>query len=732
MPLKSIRRVSLAAALLASVSVPALAEPIETVVVTVERHAEDLQRVPESVATLSDDALASIFQSGQDIRALASRVPSLYAESSNGRVAPRFYIRGLGNTDFDLAASQPVSIIEDNIVLENIVLKSAPLYDIASVEIDRGPQGTLFGRNTTAGIIKFTTVKPNDVFDAYASASYGELGTANVEGAVGGPITDTLSVRASALYQHRDDYIDNTFLGVKDALGGYDERAARVQVEWKPLDNLSVLVNVHGRSLEGTAAIFRGNVLTKGSNSLNASYVFDQVAYNGGFYVPTDENPQSYDGIGTSGEITYETNGVKITSITGYESTHGFSRGDIDGTSTQFNDTQDNVDYLHQFTQELHIATTDTGPLFWQVGAFYFSTKYEVQTNPFFTPMPTFVRQSNTSWAVFGQASYQLTDALKVTGGIRWTSDVKALTADGNGFNPNLPILAPVKLNGNNISWDVSAAYALDEDINLYGRIATGFRAPSIQGRDLAFFGEPSIARSETITSYEAGIKMLLADHTLRLNLDGFTYYLAHPQFSAIGGVGNTIRLINARGGLAYGVEADAEWTPDENWVFTAGFSYNHTEIRDATLKYIPCAGGPAVPLASLMCTPTDPYTLATGTVSLDGNPFPQAPEYIANVSAKYTWPLDNGGEIYAYTDWYVQGYTNFLLYETKEFFSDGNYEGGLRIGYILPNKNWEFALYARNITDQQNLQGAIDFANLTGYVGDPRVIGAQVTAHFH
>ncbi len=171
MPLKSIRRVSLAAALLASVSVPALAEPIETVVVTVERHAEDLQRVPESVATLSDDALASIFQSGQDIRALASRVPSLYAESSNGRVAPRFYIRGLGNTDFDLAASQPVSIIEDNIVLENIVLKSAPLYDIASVEIDRGPQGTLFGRNTTAGIIKFTTVKPNDVFDAYASAS---------------------------------------------------------------------------------------------------------------------------------------------------------------------------------------------------------------------------------------------------------------------------------------------------------------------------------------------------------------------------------------------------------------------------------------------------------------------------------------------------------------------------------------------------------------------------------
>ena len=149
------------------------------VTVTVERHAEDLQTVPESVATLSDDALASIFQAGQDIRALASRVPSLYAESSNGRVAPRFYIRGLGNSDFDLAASQPVSIIMDDVVMENTILKSSPVYDIDDVEVDRGPQGTLFGRNTTAGIVKFTSRKPTQDFEGYALASYGELGTAN-------------------------------------------------------------------------------------------------------------------------------------------------------------------------------------------------------------------------------------------------------------------------------------------------------------------------------------------------------------------------------------------------------------------------------------------------------------------------------------------------------------------------------------------------------------------------
>jgi hypothetical protein len=101
-------------------------------------------------------------------------------------------------------------------------------------------------------------------------------------------------------------------------------------------------------------------------------------------------------------------------------------------------------------------------------------------------------------------------------------------------------------------------------------------------------------------------------------------------------------------------------------------------------------------------------------------------------MTAKYTWPLASGAAIYAYTDWYVQGYTNFFLYKSKEFHTNGNYEGGLRIGYIFPDKVWEAALYARNITDQANLQGGIDFDNLTGFVSDPRVIGFQVSAHLN
>ncbi|MDE2182044.1 MAG: TonB-dependent receptor [Alphaproteobacteria bacterium] len=722
-------RLLLTAAAVATLAGAARAQQIEEVIVTAERHAENQQDVPVSVATLPADQLDAIFESGQDIKAIADHVPDVYAESSNGRIAPRFYIRGLGNTDFDLAASQPVSIIEDDVVEENTVLKSGPIYDQQDVEVSRGPQGTLFGRNTTAGVIKFTSVRPSQTFDSRFSASYGELGSATVDLATGGPLSDTLSGRISGEWVHRDNYIDNVFTGQNDALGGYDEEALRLQLLWQPTDRLSVLFNAHGWSLDGTAAIFRANIIGPGNNHLNSNYVWNKVWFDQGA-----NNPQKYDTLGGSAEIAYDFGPVKLTSITGYETTHGFSRGDIDGgywISPTNNgpgfipfdsDTQDGLDYLHQLTQEIHLASNATGPWFWQVGAFFFQTDYEDQTNPFFIP-PTFVRQTNTSVALFGQSSYQLTDDLKVTGGVRWTSDVKGMTAHGGAITP---ITTPVRLSGDNVSWDVSLDYAMSETVNLYARAATGFRAPSIQGRNLAFtFGTPvlgtdySTARSETITSYEGGIKTELFDHTLRFNADGFTYYMRHPQFSAIGGASNSVILKNARAGLAYGLEIDAEWAATENLSFTGGVSWTHTEIRDPNLKTAVCA----------QCTVLSP-TDGMGNAYLNGNPFPQAPDYMLSLTASYTYPLANGGALFAYTDWWLQGYTNFFLYKSAEFHSNGNYEGGLRVGYRFPDKVFEIAAYARNITDRANLQGGIDFNNNTGFVSDPRVIGIEISAH--
>ncbi|MBW8859860.1 MAG: Plug domain-containing protein, partial [Caulobacter sp.] len=150
---------------------------LDDVIVTAQKRSENIQEVQVSVATMGGEKLDALFAGGEDVLALSSRVPGLFVESSNGRAAPRFYIRGLGNTDFDLAASQPVSVIMDDVVMENVVLKSTPIFDVEQVEVLRGPQGTLFGRNTTAGIVKFDSVKPSQTFKANGTVTYGSYGS---------------------------------------------------------------------------------------------------------------------------------------------------------------------------------------------------------------------------------------------------------------------------------------------------------------------------------------------------------------------------------------------------------------------------------------------------------------------------------------------------------------------------------------------------------------------------
>ncbi|PVM93873.1 TonB-dependent receptor [Caulobacter endophyticus] len=707
--------------LAAAVAAPAFAQDaavaLDDVIVTAQKRSENIQDVPVSVAAVSGEKLASIFAAGEDVLALSSRVPGLYIESSNGRAAPRFYIRGLGNADFDLAASQPVSVIMDDVVLENVVLKSSPVYDVEQVEVLRGPQGTLFGRNTTAGIVKFDTVKPSEDFRANGTATYGSYGSATFEGGVGGAIVPgKLAVRASALYQHRDDYIDNSFTGVKNALGGYNEKAARLQILATPTEDTSILAIAHTRSLDGTAAVFRANILTAGSNKINSNFDRDKVSYNGG-----DNNPQAYDSTGVSLKIDHDFGGVKLTSISAYETAKGRSRGDIDGGVAGVgpgfipfdSDTQDSIGDLDQVTQEIRLASDTDGKLAWQVGAYYFKSAFTVSTNPFFVA-PSTLEHKNTSWAVFGQGSYQVTDALKVTAGVRWTDDDKDMEVLSSPFGAS----APVSVSDSQASWDLSAFYAVSDDVSVYGKVARGFRGPSIQGRDIAFGSPASVAQSETILSWEAGVKSELFERRLRLNGAVFTYTIDDPQFSAVGGGANSNRLINAKKGEAYGVELDGEWKVTSNLLVTAGYSYSHTKIKDSGLAVAVCA----------QCTVTDPLNTA-GQALVNGNPFPNAPEYILNFGARYNVPVGANGELFAETDWFRQGYTNLFLYESKEFNSKDTFEGGLKLGYARTDGAYEVAVFARNITNEVNLRGGIDFNNLTGFVNEPRVVGISLSA---
>lgn len=698
---------------------------LEEIVVTAQKREQNIQDVPISVSTIGGDVLDNFGSGGEDIRMLSARIPGLNAESSNGRVAPRFYIRGLGNTDFDLAASQPVSIIMDEVVMENVVLKSFPLFDIERVEVLRGPQGTLFGRNTPAGIIKFESRKPSQEQDGYASASYGTLGSASARVALGGPLSDTVSMRFAGMYQHRGDYIDNAYTGEDDAMGHFTEFAGRAQLLYDT-GTFDALVNVHARSISGTAAMFRANILGPGNNDLNANYDRKTVWFDEG-----NNNPQSYENYGTSLKMNYNADGYTVTSITAFEAAEGSSEGDIDGGFGAVflpfmgpgfipfpSHSKDSVDNLDQLTQELRIASDSDGPLNWQAGLYYFDSTLRVTTNPFFAP-PSTVQHDNETWAVFGQASYDMSDQTTFTAGLRYTDDQKTMYGAGPFGTPY-----SAAVDGSRVSWDVAVNHAVSEDVTVYGRVASGFRAPTIQGRDIAFFGAPSTAKEETILSFEAGFKSFLMEKRMRLNASVFYWSMNDQQLSAVGGGGNFIQLVNVDKTTGYGLEADLEYLASDSLTFTAGFSYNDTEIKDAALLVGFCA----------QCTVLDPLVLDGGgtlRASIDGNALPQAPKVTANFTAEYHTPAGNDGEFFVFTDWSITGAFNLFLYESAEFSSSGAFEGGIRAGYRADGGAYEIALFGRNITSESNVKGGIDFNNNTAYVNEPSVWGIEAGFNF-
>lgn len=720
---------------------------LEEIIVTAQKRSQDIKDVPISISTVSGEKFESLFSGGEDILAIATRVPGLYAETSNGRVAPRFYIRGLGNTDFDLAASQPVSIVMDDVVKENVILKSFPVFDVKQVEVLRGPQGTLFGRNTTAGIVKFDSVLPSQDFSAYVKAGVGNLGTANLEAAAGFALTDTLSARFSLLSQNRDDWISNGYTGEEDVMGGFSELAWRAQFLLEPSDDFSALLNIHRRDLDGTSTIFRANALTTGSNELNESYDRDTVYYDAG-----DNNPQEYDNTGASLKLDFGLGDLTLTSISAYETLSGRSLGDINGgviteVPTDINGdgtlettypgvipfdavTEDQMDDFHQITQEIRLASSDEGSMTWQAGLFYFDSGFDVITIDGFYGATT-VTHENTSWSAFGQMSFDVTDVFNVTGGVRYTADEKSLVVgDQNvdGFalvinEAQIQDYDKVEVDDDKISWELSGNYLVSDSTSLFARVAYGFRAPTIQARDVAFESAPSVADSETVTSIEFGVKSDIVENVLRVNGSIYHYVIEDMQFSAIGGGGNFTRLVNADKGVGQGFEVEAEWLPSDYVTLSAGFSYNDTEIDDSDLVVSPCGTG--------MCTVVDEQD-DDGNAYVDGNPFPQAPETTFNFSARFAVPLGSSGELYAYTDWAFQGETQIFLYDSVEYKTKDNFEGGLRIGYNNFVNDYSISAFGRNITDEENVRGGIDFNNLTVIDNSPRVFGVEFKMNFN
>ncbi len=734
----------LAAAVVLLLAVPALqaqeAATLDAVQVTAQRKVENIQDVPVSITSVDAEKLEVLGSGGTDIRFLSARVPSLNIESSYGRAFPRFYIRGLGNTDFDLNASQPVSLVYDEVVQESPLLKGFPLFDLERVEVLRGPQGTLFGRNTPAGVVKFESVKPSQQSGGYAKLGYGSDDMANFEGAVGGALSQRWSARLSALYQRRDDSVENTRAGAPSgSFEGYEESAVRVQFLYEG-EAFEALLNLHRRDLDGTARLFRANIIQPGGNDLVPGFDRDKVSLDG-------VNFSDLETWGASARLRWDFDGLVLHSITGYETAESLNRGDIDGGYGAVflpdsgpgvipfaSESADGLPDHEQLTQEFRLESDNDGPFNWQAGLFWYREDITIHGFNYDSLSPgnpqagfAVQQQENRAWAVFASGEYDASERLKLRAGLRYTQDEKQFSASVLEAAPfGAPVGGPYRVDtdANDVSWDTSAVYAFNDEVNLYARVAKGFRAPSVQGRLL--FADPgapnggvTTADSEEVISWEAGIKADLWDRRARLGFNLFRYTVDDQQIIAVGGGSNIATLLNADRTVGQGFELDLEAYLTDQLLVTLGSSYNDTEIQDSSLAVAPCAA----------CTVTDPLD-GSGRALIDGNSLPQAPEWVHNLTARYGVPLASG-ELYVYTDWAYRSEVNFFLYESLEFRGKSSLEGGLRVGYAWQDGDREVALFGRNITDQVRVVGAIDFNNLTGFLNEPRTWGVEFRTRF-
>lgn len=697
---------------------------LEAVVVTAERKLENAKDVPVSASLMKSEQIDTIMSSGQDIRVLAAKIPSLNIESSNGRTFPRFYLRGYGNTDFSTYASQPVSLVYDDVVQEAAILKGFPMFDMENVEVLRGPQGTLFGRNTPAGVIKFSSVKPAiGATDGYINTSYGTHGTANVDGAVSVPLGKEWAARVSLLGQHRDDWVkidstDSTNLYAGQKTEGYNDVAGRAQLLYKPDASFNALFNVHARQLNGSARVFRANIIKQGTNDLVDGFDEDKVTTNG-------KNTQQFRSYGGSANLTWNLGDYSFYSISGLESIDKyFTRGDIDGgdtTDTPYSvETAGGVKDHVQLSQEFRLASKFAGPLNYQTGVYFFYEKlagesfaYSSSTGAQTSYSST--QQKNGAAALFGSVNYDLSSDLKLRGGLRYTFDKKSFDMLQGFADPRSKTIT-----GNKITGDVSGTYKLSKDTSVYARAATGFRGASFgtptSGQDLTY------AVPETTTSVEAGVKTDLFNRRARLGFSVYHFDVKNQQLTAVGGSTNVTALINAKKSTGQGFEADFEALVTQQFRVSAGLSYNDTKIKDSSLSVATCGSG--------LCTVTDPLN-SSGRAIINGNPLPQAPKWIANATARYSVPLGNSDELYFFGDASYRSKINFFLYEAKEFTGKSLAELGLKTGYSWNNGKYDASLFCRNCTNEIRVIGAIDFNNLTGMINEPRTVGVSFRANF-
>jgi iron complex outermembrane recepter protein len=711
------------------VTAPAATGSLEEVLVTARRREESMQEVPIAVSAFSADELRML--QAEDLSGLQGSVPNLNLVQGRGSAnSANIYIRGIGQPDALQTFDPGVGVYLDDVFIARIQGALFNLYDVQRVEVLRGPQGTLYGKNTIAGAIRLISKKPPEELAGQAELSYGDYDFFSAKGYFGGPVTDTFGASVAGVYVTRSGI--NVDPATDREYNDIDTAAGRVILEWDPTENLNVnLAADYTRSrnelnlgrpeaplTQLNLATGRNTVLqpaptTPWNNTVATSF--------------TGNEGQQMDNWGTALTIGWQLNDAwLLKSITAYRNLEPDNYVDIDASIYELGDVFVGVDQ-DQTSQEFQLLYS-SDRLEAVMGLYYFGEDIKsAQTawaDDFLTlgALPlTFTRTVNDklntdSYAAFGQATWNFNDRFSGTVGLRYTDESKDYYRTTSTFSNFAPLVGTFVYKDDE-SWSaLTPTFALDykltDDTLLYASATEGFKSGGFNGRANSA-AEASSYDPEYVWTYEVGAKNTLSDGRMRLNVDAF--YSDYTDFQArvsdqyvpaSGSPSFAFPVLNAGAMAMYGAELEAVWIPIDALNLQAQIGYLHADYREFTETVRGPNGQPI-----------------ERDRSKDEPPF--APEWTVRLAAAYTFSLADYGGLTLSAD---------MIYRAKQWLSVDNRDVLTQDSYALMNvlvswnsvsNHWYGSAGIKNLTDEVYKVDAQEFSSVgniqTAYYGDPQ-----------
>ncbi|MFT3977840.1 MAG: TonB-dependent receptor [Sphingomonas bacterium] len=590
------------------------AAQVQDVIVTAQKRSERLQDVPIAVTAITAEAIQN--RRTLDLVDLSNQAPGLQIKSDDNGANPRIFIRGVGVNDFNPATNSAVGIYADGVYVASPLAQRLAFFDLQQVEVLRGPQGTLYGRNTTGGAINVTSKLPGNTTEADISAEYGRFNSVNVQGGVSVPlIADKLSVRVAGLYQRDDGYTLNRVTG---HYGNNTNRwALRGTVHFTPTANVTDnLVVSTGRSTGGSIWAYNRSLIPQTAAATGPDGLCLPGYYTSGQctnilgYANTSKNlyqgDYAFEGkdrvdlFTVSNTLTIDLGAASIVSVTGYQHANRNDQEDTDA-STDEALTASYIARQNTFSQELRVQSNGHTPLRYVVGAYY-AHDY-LNNNSAYNVLPALqagdpenevpqgiglfswpLIQKVDSYAAFGQLDFDLTDKLTLTGGLRYSADRKDFHYVSNAAGLPAPIFTyDGAKTFQSVTGKVGVQYRLTPSANIYASYNRGAKGGGFfsgQATDPADLGP---YKDETVNAYEIGAKTDWLNHTLRANISAFYYDYKNLQVYTTVEDGLITRQLftNASAARIYGGELELQMKPSRALTVSLNAAYLNATYRD-------------------------------------------------------------------------------------------------------------------------------------------------------